>query len=450
MNGRTILSGAFLLLVGAAVGWWVLTLPPAGSAKPAKPPLPATVKETFKEDQANVVVLTPKALEQLNLKTAPVQYKKAPRSRVYGGEVMVPPGQTIVVSAPLGGTLASPNGAVVAGKTVKKGDKVFMLSPLLTPEGRVTLATVKVDTEGQVETAQATFDNADIALKRAKRLLERDAGTRTRVEDAQAAYDVAKKALDAAKARLATLEKIAKDSANDRATPMAIEAPDDGMLRSVSAQPGQNVPAGAALFEVVNIDRVWVRTPVYVGDLHSGDPRQPSAVDQKAAALVAPLVGRAGGGQTARRASAPPSANPATGTVDLFYELDNRDGSGHRYRPGERVGVTVPLEGEEKYQTVPWAAVLFDVYGGAWVYESLGGRKFMRHRVLVQYVYEEKVKDEKEKKEKVIQTAVLKYGPYDPKKMKEPPQIVYTEMADRGRASVGPAELWGAETGYSR
>lgn len=438
MTGRSILSGAFLMLVGAAVAWWVLTLPPAGSAKPSKPPLPATVTKTFDESQANVVTLTAEAVQRLNLKTAKVTRKSLPQRRFYGGEVTVPAGQTILVSAPLGGTLSAPKGgAREAGTFVKMGEPIFQLAPLLTPEGKVTLATVKVDTQGQVETAQATYDGAKIALDRAKRLLKSDAGTRTRVEDAQAQYEVAKKTLEAAKARLKTLEKIAADSANDRASPITIEAPEDGLLRNVSALHGQNVHAGASLFEVVNLDRVWVRVPVYVGDL--------GGIAQEAAAIVAPLAAPMGsGGQEARRAVAPPAANPLTGTVDLFYSMGNERSqeaeSRHRYSPGERVGVTLTLLGGEDNLTVPWAAVLFDVYGGTWVYERTGELTFVRRRVLVLFVA-----DEKDSKGNVIaQTAVLKYGP------REGTPVVYTEKAEKDRASVGPAELFGAETGFAK
>src|SRR6476646_3300875 len=99
--------------------------------------------------------------------------------------------------------------------------------------------------------APRTYDGAKVALERAKRLLRSEAGSRKAVEDAQTAYDVAKKILDAATARRAMLQKVAAHPDKETASPLTIEAPEPGVLRNVSALPGQNVHAGANLFEVI-------------------------------------------------------------------------------------------------------------------------------------------------------------------------------------------------------
>src|SRR5438128_11479285 len=101
------------------------------------------------------------------------------------------------------------------------------------------------------------------------------------------------------------------------------------MLRNMSALPGQYVPSGATLFEVARLEHVWVRVPVYVGD-------QPE-IDLTAEALVGNLAGRGDEPkQAAKPAAAPPSANPTFWTVDLFYEVDNRD---WKSSPGQRAGL---------------------------------------------------------------------------------------------------------------
>jgi hypothetical protein len=181
------------------------------------------------------------------------------------------------------------------------------------------------------------------------------------------------------------------------------------VLRNVSALPGQNVHAGANLFEVIDLDRVWVRVPVYVGEV--------SSIDADAAASVSALNARPGtSAQSAEPTKAPPSANAAAGTVDLFYSMSNTPS----YSPGQRIGVSLTLKGESESLTVPWSTVVFDVYGGAWVYERTGERTFARQRVVVQYVRDG--------------TAVLKSGPK-----------VGTTVV-----TAGPAELFGAEVGFSK
>src|SRR4029079_14977454 len=106
-------------------------------------------------------------------------------------------------------------------------------------------------------------------------------------------------------------------------------------------------------------------------------------LDEKAPALVGPLAGTPGAsGTPAPPAAAPPSANPAAGPTDLFYELDNRE---TRYSPGQRLGVTIPLRGDAEGLTVPWAAVVHDLYGNTWVYERTAEHTYVRRRVAVRY-----------------------------------------------------------------
>ena len=210
--------------------------------------------------------------------------------------------------------------------------------------------------------------------------------------------------------------------------------------------PGQTVPAGAALFEVVNLDRVWVRVPVYAGDLPE--------LDSGPWASVGGLTARPGEpSRPAKLVTTPLSATPANGTVDLFYETLNpvydplEPGDlpnppdltprrwravrgllgfglaaydGPQYTPGQRVAVTLRLKDPADSLSVPWSAVVYDIHGGAWVYEPTGERSYTRRRVVVRHV--------------VNDTAVLASGP----------------TAGTTVVIAGAAELFGAETGYSK
>ena len=109
-----------------------------------------------------------------------------------------------------------------------------------------------------------------------------------------------------------------------------------------------------------------------------------------------------------------PSANALATTVDLYYEVENHDG---KLRPGQRVGVTLPLKGEAESLVVPYASVLYDLNGGAWVYEAMGKHVFARRRIVVDHV--------------VGPEAVLALGP-------KPGTKVVTD---------GAAELFGTEFG---
>ena len=399
------------LALAAAVGagaWWLVTNKPAAT-KAEKPPGPANVAKVVKEDDLNTVVLTEEAEKRIGLTVAAIESKAVRRVRVYGGEVTVPVGQTILVAAPLGGTLKAPAGGVPkAGSAVKTGQSVFQLTPLLTPDGRATLSAALADANGQVNTAKASFDLADIALKRAERVLKEGAGSQRQVDEARAAFDVAKRTLDAATARQTILNKVVGDAEGGTAAPILIDAPEDGILRVVSALPGQTVPSGAALFEVVDLSNVWVRVPLPVGDLDGIDRTEPAQVGK----LSAPPGTRL---PSAKPVVAPPSANPLAATVDLFFELPNADGKLH---PGQRLGVTIPLADAKESLTVPWSAVLFDVHGGTWVYTQTGPRTYTRKRVVVLYT--------------AGADAVLASGP----------------AAGTRVVAHGGQELFGAETGF--
>ena len=406
-----VITGVFgTVLVGGA-GWWLVGAKTGNDAKSTPPPIPATVNKQFKEDQAATIILTAEAEARLAIKTAIVERKPMKRVRSFGGEVLVPPGRSVIVSAPLAGTLKPIAGMdPVAGLAVMAGKPVFQLLPLLDPAARANLAVTYATADGQVHSATEQLKAANITLERAKNVLKGGAGSQRNVDDAQAALDLAKQGLEAAKASRDLLKKVLGDAETGTATAIPIDAPQNGIIRVVAALPGQTVPAGAALFEVMDVDRVWVRVPIYVGDL--------SEIDAAAEARIGVLTGRPGDAtRPAKTVSAPPVANPIPGTVDLIYEFDNRES---HYRPGERVGATLPLKDPDESLVVPWSAVVFDIQGGAWVYERTGERVYARKRVVVRHV--------------IGETAVLDSGP----------------ATGSSIVTVGAAELFGTDAGFSK
>ena len=63
----------------------------------------------------------------------------------------------------------------------------------------------------------------------------------------------------------------------------------------------------------------------------------------------------------------------------------------------------LPLRDEHEALVVPDSAIVYDILGGSWVYESLGDHKYSRRRVQVKYV--------------IDKTAVLANGPPDGSKI---------------------------------
>jgi RND family efflux transporter MFP subunit len=418
MNYRSgIVTGALgaLVLVGTAyLTWKVVATPAPTETKGAAPSPPAKVSKVAKEDDFATITLKPEAEKRLKLRTAVVERKAMPRNRVLAGEIMIPPGGSLIVSSPLAGTLKPPAEGEMPtpGSTVKKGEVVLQLAPLLTPEAKATLSASRVEADGLVKSAHTQVDAAKIALDRAKRLLREQAGSRRNVDEAQEKYDLAQRALEAARARRELLVRVVGDLEKGTVAPLSIPAPESGMLRTVSALPGQTVPSGAALFEVIDPARIWLRVAVYVGDLPGVAPASDVGVGNLTDPPDRPPSRKA---QPVK--DAPPAANPLAATVDLFYKLDNSD---LRLRPGERVAVHIPLKEKKPGLVVPWSAVVHDYHGGTWVYENVSPHVYSRRRVVVRHVSGD--------------SAVLDVGP-----------AVGTKVV-----SEGAIELFGTEVGFAK
>lgn len=212
---------------------------------------------------------------------------------------------------------------------------VFAILPLLTPPELMRIAEAQIDADGQVERARVELDATRNALHRAKRLLGEKAGSARAVDEARTQAAMAEGALRTAQARRALL--------------------------------------GGPVLAVRPPSEVWIRVAIYVGDLSTLDTQQTAHVASLSAAPDAP-------GHAVTAVSGPPSANPSAATVDLFYALANDDGG---FRPGEKVSVRIALQQLQDTLVLPWASIVHDINGDAWVYERIAPQTYARRRVMV-------------------------------------------------------------------
>jgi RND family efflux transporter MFP subunit len=338
---------------------------PACQGDPAQPAAtpPARITSPVKEAELTSLTLTAEAAQRLGIETAVVERKGIARTRTVGGEVMAPPGAGVTVSAPVAGTLDASLPAPTAGTSVARGRAIFRLVPLAPAE-----RDARVDAERAVSEAAA---RVDVVSKRAQRaeLLARDgAGSRRAAEEAQGEFAIANADLKAAKDRLALASR-----GNATSAGIELDAPYAGLVRNVYVSRGQAVASGEPLFDIVRLDTVWVRVPLFVGEADDVDPNAPARVVGLGEAAESE-------GIVAKPVSAPPSADPSTAAVDLYFSLQNR---GELLRPGQRVGVKLTTKGAAARLVVPRAAVLHDAYGGTWVYEVKEPHVYVRRRVSV-------------------------------------------------------------------
>ena len=368
---------------------------PQASATPA-----AKVSAAVPEATLTTITLTGEAQKRLGIETARAEHRTIARTRSVGGEIVPAGGALITVTAPVAGTLGADSRVPAVGSHVEKGQIVLTLVPLAPAE-----RDVRIEAERAVAEAAGRQEMAAKRAERTRQLTRDGSGSQRAAEEAQADLAVADAALKAARDRLALTARHVNASG---AIPLS--APQAALLRTLHATPGQAVSAGASLFDLVVLETVWLRVPLYAGDIDT--------VDRRAPAEVAPLGADSSvRGVAAVPVTAPPTADATTAGVDLFYSIVNRD---RTLNPGQRVTVRIPLRAREESLVVPRAAVLYDAFGGTWVYEARDGGTFVRQRVALADLMGD--------------TAVLRQGP----------------SAGTRVVTTGAAELFGTEFGVGK
>lgn len=344
---------------------WVSLLTICGCSRdapaPAKSEAPAHVEAARPEAELTTVRLSAEAVKRLGIETVPARIDSAAATRSLGGEVTVPEGRLVTVTAPLAGTITGPSGPP-PGTRVSRGARLVTLAPLASSDRDQS-----IEARRAVDAAQADANVVRLRLQRLEQLLKDGAASVRSVEEARGQLQVAEAALNAARERLAAVREGPVGPQGE----ITITAPLDGIVQSISAASGQTVAASAPLIQIAQVNTLWVRVPVFAGDVDEIDAAQPAS------------VARLGGGASSRaatRVTAPLKADPTAASVDLYYELS---GVGATLRPGERVMVELPLKSTHRGLVVPEAAVLYDIHGDAWVYQDMGDNTYARRRVQI-------------------------------------------------------------------
>jgi RND family efflux transporter MFP subunit len=243
---------------------------------------------------------------------------------------------------------------------IRKDQPIFRLTPLVAGS-----RDMEITAQAELGQARTRLETARMRKARADKMLADEVGTVRAVEEAQQEVELAATAVQAAETRLKQIQSAPLDAD----VQMVVRVPEDGILRQVFVASGQTLSAGAPLFEVADLRSVWIRVPVYAGEASTLVANSPVTVQTLS-----------GGGRswTAQPVTAPPSGDPVSSTIHLYFQMSN---PGQRFRPGEKVMVTIRGAGSRDWLTVPQAAIVFDTQGGTWVYESLGERRYARRRV---------------------------------------------------------------------
>ena len=322
---------------------------------------PATVENAVKETQLTTLKISAQAEARLGLKSVLVKLEQIKRTRRLGGTIVLPPGHISTMFAPFTGRIntCSPKG-LTAGQSVKKGEIILHLS-VFPDKGEVFSAHVKA------ASAHERLKLARIKAQRACRLTEEESGTQEEYEQAQAEVLKIEAELKVARA----YQEFMKNSRPPVTVSFDLEIPHNGIIQNIHVNNGQHVIAGTPLLVIRRQQPLWVKVPVYAGDLKKFDLSRGA----KIYGLNDPPEST---GITVKTIAAPPYGDPDAASIDLYFELDNQEKIWH---PGQKILAALLLQDTKEQMTIPWSSVLYDMYGNTWVYEKIKPLIYKRRRI---------------------------------------------------------------------
>ena len=276
-----------------------------------------------------------KQMQVLGIQAAALQRQTDAVLASFPAQVVVPPDQEQIISAPVAGlvvqVLVQPNQAVRLGAPLIRiaGPEWGQLQlQLLQTTTRATLARQAAQRE------QSLFDEGIIPQRR--------------VQEAQAALLESAAALSQARAALrfsgmpaATINRVAASGKLEDS--LVLHAAQAGIVTRIEVKPGQRVDAASALLHLAQTDSLWLEIQVPAADAANWRPGTKFKLQGRDVA--------------ARIVSLSPSVTAGSQTLALRAVIESKT---HGLRPGEIVAVELPAAGSAGGWSVPLSAVAYD------------------------------------------------------------------------------------------
>jgi membrane fusion protein, heavy metal efflux system len=290
------------------------------------------------------VVLSPEAVAQAGIKTAEVTVVERSTSVQVPGTIMANAYREVKVFPIVGGIITKLHAEL--GTAVKRG------APLAT-----IFSAELAEAQTKYLSAKAMVEADRQKLERTKQLIAIGAASRQELEEVSAVHTSHDTEAEAARQRLLLLGLTRRQvetlkSASQALATVVVPAPMDGVITERSANPGQVVAMGEALFVVTDLSEVWA-----VGDLYEQDfPHVRVGSDATLTTLAYPGLQLRG-----RVTYIDPRVDPQTRTAKVRVEVPNPEG---HLRLRMYVTMTFSTSSGERVVVVPRAAV-----------QTIGGRQ---------------------------------------------------------------------------
>jgi RND family efflux transporter MFP subunit len=310
-------------------------LPPVPVA--AAPPSPAAPQAVPTPDTDVELMLTPEAVQQAGIKTAEVTTVASQTTVQLPGSVMADAYREVQVVPIAGGIVTKVH--VELGTVVERGTPLAMV-----------FSTELAEAQTKYLSMQAMLIADRQKLERTQQLVTIGAASRQELEETTAVHESRATEVEAARQRLLLLglhraHVKALNSPSQVVSKVIVPAPISGVITGRSANLGQVVGMGQALFVVTDLSQVWA-----IGDLYEQD-FQAVRVGSEAAIATPAYPGLTLRG---RVTYIDPRVDPQTRTAKVRVEVANPEG---RLRLGMYVTMAFTTRSGARQVVVPSSAV---------------------------------------------------------------------------------------------
>lgn len=312
--------------------------------------------------------IAPEAQASIGLATRSVHRQRVRERIETAGWLMARPGSDVVIKAAATGfVLPSVAGDGIAlGTKVDKNQPLGQLQVFLSPVEEAQVVALKEDADTRMRQSQVSLKIAEDRYGQVKDL-QGGAIASKDVQSILEALERSRAAYEEARDQMPFLPREPYERPLQLSA-VPITSPDSGVITQLHVRPRQLVVQGDPLWTVSDWTVLWVRVPVFEGDLPRILADQP--VDVTVAEGETPLQ--------AVPTGIPQPTREGQRAVDLLYQLKNSDG---RLRPGQAVSVSLPSGTTADRMVLPRSAIVWDMMGNAWVYCAPEENLFVRRRV---------------------------------------------------------------------
>ena len=306
--------------------------------------------------------------EQLGIQITAVTQRRLTRTQKRVGWFIAPPSSETVIRSPVAGFVVSakPQEWPRIGQVIQTESPLAQVNVFLTPQEVSQLVLAKEDNDIQMQQALVTMELSESQLKLVT--TARDAVTGVRIDQLKEAYERSKAAYKEAQDKLPFLIQEPYDN-GVLLKPLPVSSSANGRILQLHVSQGQFVQAGDPLWTVSDWTTLWLRVPVFAGELSQFLPSRSAMVElpgNSRPMLAEPL-------------NIPSPVQPQTRMVDLLFSLPNPD---WQIRVGQPAVVQLPASDEFDALVIPRSAVLYDGFGQAYCYAAeTGGDVFQRRRI---------------------------------------------------------------------